>query len=172
MASAPSQSASGPFERVASPAAAVDRLSLLYDEATQALRGAVERLLRDGEPPSAATRALFRYPELRVTYQPNAPPPANPRAYAKFSEAGVYATTVTQPADFRAYLLEQLEPLVSEYGATDRGRGRRAGDPIPLRDRERRRADARRRRPRPNLRASFPSPRSPRSATKSPTASS
>ena len=118
MAPTPSKSASGPFERIASPAEAVDRLSLLYDEAALALRGAVERLLRDGEPPSAATRALFRYPELRLTYQPNAPPPANPRAFAKFSEAGVYATTVTQPADFRGYLLEQLEPLVSEYGAT------------------------------------------------------
>ena len=50
--------------------------------------------------------------------RPNGPAPSNPRAFAKFSEAGVYATTVTQPADFRGYLLEQLEPLVAEYGAT------------------------------------------------------
>jgi AMP nucleosidase len=61
---------------------------------------------------------LFRYPELRLTYTPNGPALSNARAFAKFSEAGVYATTVTQPADFRAYLLEQLEPLVTEYGAT------------------------------------------------------
>ena len=89
----------------------------LYDEATQALRGAVERFLKTGEPPSEATRALFRYPELRLIYEPSAPPPVNPRAYAKFSEAGVYTITVTQPADFRAYLLEQLQPLAAEYGA-------------------------------------------------------
>ena len=108
----------GPFERVASPDEAVDRLARLYDEATQALRGAVERFLKEGEPPSAATRALFRYPELRLTYAPAGPALSSPRAFAKFSEPGVYATTVTQPEEFRAYLLEQLEPLVSEYGAT------------------------------------------------------
>jgi AMP nucleosidase len=107
----------GPFERVATPSEAVDRLVRLYDEATQALHGAVERFLKDGEPPSEATRALFRYPELRLTYAPNAAAPSSARAFAKFSEAGVYTTTVTQPADFRAYLLEQLEPLVTEYGA-------------------------------------------------------
>ena len=109
--------AKGPFERVATPAEAVDRLVQLYDQATQALREAVERFLSTGEPPSAATRSLFRYPELRLIYQPSGPPPINPRAYGKFGDAGVYATTVTQPADFRAYLIEQLEPLVTEYHA-------------------------------------------------------
>jgi AMP nucleosidase len=108
----------GPFERVTTPDMAVDALCRLYDDATQALRGAVERYLKTGEPPSAATRALFRYPELRLTYRPNGVAPTNARAYAKFTEAGVYSTTVTQPNDFRAYLLEQLEPLASEYGAT------------------------------------------------------
>ena len=108
----------GPFERVATPDEAIDRLARLYDEATQALRAAVDRFLKDGEPPSAGTRALFRYPELRLTYGPSGLPPSSARAFAKFSEAGVYATTVTQPEDFRAYLLEQLEPLAAEYGAS------------------------------------------------------
>ena len=111
------ESLSGPFERVSTPHEAVDRLTELYDDAAQALRGAVERFLKDGEPPSAATRALFRYPKLRLTYRPNGPVAPNPRAFAKFSEAGVYTTTITQPTEFRAYLLEQLGPLVSEYGA-------------------------------------------------------
>ena len=101
--------AKGRFERVSTPAEAVDRLEGLYQGATQALRGAVERFLKDGEPPSAATREFFRYPELRLIYEPNGPAPPSPRAYAKFSEAGVYTTTVTQPADFRDYLLERLE---------------------------------------------------------------
>jgi AMP nucleosidase len=113
-----SENATGPLERVKSPDEAVDRLTELYDEATESLRHAVERFLKDREPPSPATRNLFRYPELRLTYEPNGPAPPNARAYAKFSEAGVYKTTITQPEDFRAYLLEQLEPLVSEYGAT------------------------------------------------------
>ena len=104
----------GPFERAASPEEAVDRLVRLYDEATDALRGAVERFLKGGEPPSAAARASFRYPELRLTYSPNGPALSSARAFAKFSEAGVYTTTVTQPAEFRAYLLQQLEPLVTD----------------------------------------------------------
>ena len=76
----------GPFERVTTPDEAVDRLARLYDDATQALRGAVERFLKDGEPPSSATRALFRYPELRLTYAPNGPALSSPRAFAKFSD--------------------------------------------------------------------------------------
>ena len=113
----PIDNARAPFERMASPEEAVDRLVRLYDEATDALRAAVERFLKDGEPPSSATRALFRYPELRLIYAPAGPALSSPRAFAKFSEPGIYATTVTQPAEFRRYLLEQLEPLVSEYGA-------------------------------------------------------
>jgi AMP nucleosidase len=99
------------------PQQAVDELARRYDEAVTALRGAVERFLRTGVPPSEEESAKFRYPKLRVTYRPDAPPPANPRAYAKFAAPGVYSTTVTQPADFRDYLLEQLTPLAQEYGA-------------------------------------------------------
>jgi AMP nucleosidase len=43
--------------------------------------------------------------------------PATRRAWGKIQTPGVYATTVTQPAYFRPYLLEQLRPLVAEYGA-------------------------------------------------------
>jgi AMP nucleosidase len=106
------------FQQVDSPSQAVDRLAALYDEATTALRAAVERFLVDGVPPSESMRARFRYPELRVIYQPEGVPPSSARAFAKFSEPGVYTTSVTQPEDFRAYLLEQLEPLVEEFGAT------------------------------------------------------
>ena len=106
------------FQRVDSPSQAVDRLAALYDEAASALRAAVERFLVDGVPPNEAMRARFRYPELRVIYQPDGVPPSSARAFAKFSEPGVYMTSVTQPEDFRAYLLEQLEPLVEEFGAT------------------------------------------------------
>ena len=105
------------FQQVETPEEAVELLVTLYEGAAQALRGAVEHYFITGEPPSAETRAQFRYPGLRLTYEPNGPAPSNARAYAKFSEGGVYTTTVTQPAEFRSYLLEQLDPLVSEYGA-------------------------------------------------------
>jgi AMP nucleosidase len=93
-----------------SPSQAVDQLVARYEEAVGALRGAVERFLHDGTPPSPQERLKFRYP-------PEAAPPSIARAFAKFSTPGVYSTTVTQPADFRRYLMEQLEPLVAEFGA-------------------------------------------------------
>ncbi len=99
------------------PAEAVDQLVLRYNAAVGALRGAVERFLQTGAPPSDEEREKFRYPRLRVTYRTEGAPPSNARAFAKFSAPGVYSTTVTQPAEFRAYLLEQLEPLVEEFGA-------------------------------------------------------
>lgn len=100
------------------PAAAVDRIEALYAAATDALRASLMRYLAGGPPPSAAERAAFVYPELSVTYAPDRAAPRTRRAYAKFSHAGVYRTTITHPAEFRRYLLAQLRPLVDEYGAT------------------------------------------------------
>ena len=102
----------------ADPNAAVDALAHLHGDALAALRGALERYLDGGPPPDASERARFRYPELRVAYRPDGVPRPSRRAYAKFQSAGVYATTVTQPESFRPYLLEQLTPLVEEFGAT------------------------------------------------------
>ena len=106
-----------PAVRTTSPEEAVALLARRYDEAVASLRGALDRFLSRGEPPSPAVRATFRYPKLRITYRPEGLPPANARAFAKFSAPGVYSTTVTQPGDFRPYLLEQLRPLVAEFGA-------------------------------------------------------
>jgi AMP nucleosidase len=107
-----------PTEPVASPEEAVERLGALHNEATTSLRDALERFFTDGVPPTPTDRVRFRYPELRVSYQPDGPIPTIKRAYAKFQGPGTYVTTVTQPDYFRAYLLEQLRPLVADYGAT------------------------------------------------------
>ena len=104
--------------RVETPEEAVAKLDHLHVEATTAVRAALERFFETHEPPSEAERARFRYPEIRVTYEPEGVPPSVRRAFAKFPSAGVYATTVTQPAAFRSYLLEQLRPLMRDYGAT------------------------------------------------------
>jgi len=100
------------------PAQAVDRLEALHAEAVAAVRTALARFVKDGVPPTTGERATFRYPELRVTWHPTGPAPMPRRAWAKFQAPGTYATTITQPAFFRRYLLQQLEPLVAEYGAT------------------------------------------------------
>jgi AMP nucleosidase len=108
----------GLFQRASSPEEAVDRLVALHEDATASMRDALERYLATGTPPDPALRARFRYPELRLTYPGRTSPPASTRAYAKLQVPGVYATTVTQPAFFRDYLLESLHPLVRDYGAT------------------------------------------------------
>lgn len=105
------------FQPCDTPQAAIDGLVALHAQATGALRGALERYLKDRQPPTPAERAGFCYPELRLTYQPDGVPRSTRRAYAKVQRPGVYATSIAQPAAFRSYLMEQLEPLVSEYGA-------------------------------------------------------
>jgi AMP nucleosidase len=101
-----------------SPDQAVVRLEAMHAEAVQAQRNALARFAAGGEPPDAGERSRFRYPELRVVCEPNQPIPVSRRAWGKIQTPGVYATTVTHPCFFRRYLLEQLEPLVAEYGAT------------------------------------------------------
>jgi AMP nucleosidase len=99
------------------PEQAVDRLDELHTQACDALRAALVRFTTTGVPPAPQERAAFRYPELRVEWQPSGAVPFTRRAWAKFQVPGLYATTVTHPAGFRRYLLEQLRPLVQEFGA-------------------------------------------------------
>ncbi len=102
-----------------SPSAAVNRLEELYVKATSELAKALDRYLETRSPPSAEVRASFRYPLLRVTHSGTEQPAAAfGRAWAKLQRPGAYETTITHPAAFRSYLLEQLEALVSDYGAT------------------------------------------------------
>ena len=101
-----------------SPAAAIDRLEQLYGDASTALTAALDAYLSTRKPPTAAVRARLRYPVLRVIHHDlDRPRPVTRRAYAKLQRAGIYEATITHPAAFRGYLLEQLEPLVREYGA-------------------------------------------------------
>lgn len=102
---------------VASATDAVDRLQEHYEGSVAAIRRALDQFLAHKTAPTAQERARFRYPELRVTYEPAKLPAVSRRGYAKFSAPGVYATTVTHPAEFRAYLLDQLTPLIRDYGA-------------------------------------------------------
>ena len=99
------------------PEAAVDRLEAIYAGACAALSRSLDRYLVTRKPPTAKDRAAFRYPLLRVVCREVGAAARTRRAYAKFQRPGVYATTVTHPGHFRRYLLEQLEPLVAEYGA-------------------------------------------------------
>jgi len=94
---------------------AVDRLAALHQQATSALSQALKRYLKERVKPDAAQHAQFRYPELRLTYQGQGEVPASVRAYAKVQVPGTYSVTVTHPAAFRNYLLEQLRPLMQDF---------------------------------------------------------
>ena len=59
------------FIVVATAEEAVDRLATLHERATKALSQALKRYLKDRLEPTAEERALFRYPELRLTYRIN-----------------------------------------------------------------------------------------------------
>jgi AMP nucleosidase len=107
-----------PLVTIETPEEAVARLDRLHSDATSALRLALERFFETREPPTPQERARFRSPEIRGSYEPEGVQPPVRRAFAKFPSAGIYATTVTQPAAFRGYLLEQLRPLMRDYGAT------------------------------------------------------
>ncbi|MFM9943292.1 MAG: AMP nucleosidase [Hyphomicrobiaceae bacterium] len=107
-----------PSSQGLTPIAAVDRLEQLYAQATAALSKALDRYIATRKPPTAAERAQFCYPLLRIEHlNLERPPTVSHRAFAKLQQPGVYETTVTHPGPFRHYLLEQLEPLVADYGA-------------------------------------------------------
>jgi AMP nucleosidase len=103
------------FVTVSTPEEAVERLAALYSQASSALGEALRRYLRDRHAPESQQRALFRYPELRLSWQGDEAVPSIVRAYARVQTPGVYSVTVTQPQAFRGYLLDQLRPLMSEF---------------------------------------------------------
>lgn len=97
---------------------AVERLAALHRQASVALSQALKRYLKERVVPGDAERALFRYPELRLTYLCQGEVPSSVRAYAKVQVPGTYHSTVTQPEAFRGYLLDQLRPLMEDFSVT------------------------------------------------------
>jgi AMP nucleosidase len=99
------------------PVQAIDRATELYEAAAARLRAALEAFVTKGETPDPKLRRRgeFCYPMLRLKYHPDGPVPPLSRAFAKLSEPGTYEITVTQPAFFRSYFLEQLEQITADF---------------------------------------------------------
>ena len=99
--------------------AAIDALCTAYDASVENLRDAIRRYVETGTRPTAEARAAgcFAYPELRIEYADGFVPPPLSRAYARLIHPGVYASSIARPALFHDYLTEQLDHLVSDYGA-------------------------------------------------------
>lgn len=99
------------------PKKAIDKAVKLYGASRDKLRAALAAFVENGETPSEEMRTdgSFAYPEIRLHYHPEGPPPPISRSFGKLSEPGVYATTITQPEFFRSYLISQLEKIVADY---------------------------------------------------------
>lgn len=105
------------MSKLTTPEAVVDALEAHYSEAVSALGDSLALYLKEGKPPNEKLRqsGAFCYPEIRLTYDPDGPPPPISRAFGKISEAGTYISTFTRPEFYRAYLIEQLTPLMRYY---------------------------------------------------------
>jgi AMP nucleosidase len=96
-------------------AAVVARLAADYQTATDALRAALKAFIHEGAIPDPAHRGAFTYPELRIAYRGGAKEGRIARSYARFTQAGDYAVSITRPDFFKAYLTEQLALLMSDF---------------------------------------------------------
>jgi AMP nucleosidase len=98
-------------------ATVVAALQSLFDTATARLRAAIRAFVEHGTRPDAAMRGdgSFAYPEIRVFYRGAEGAPPLGRSFARLSEAGRYASTITRPALFGDYLVEQLDLLMADY---------------------------------------------------------
>ncbi|WP_347302492.1 AMP nucleosidase [Croceibacterium sp. TMG7-5b_MA50] len=99
------------------PDAIVDQLEQRHATALAALRGAVAGWLRDGTMPAPEMRVngAFTYPELRVTVAGSPAPLGRRRADRKLVTPGEYRISITRPALFRRYLVEQLKALAHDH---------------------------------------------------------
>ena len=95
----------------------LDELESRYAASVDRLRAALRAFASEGHRPDLAARdaGAFAYPELRIAYDPETPPPSPARAFARLNQPGIYTTSVARPALFRAYLAEQLDHLVRDY---------------------------------------------------------
>ncbi len=95
----------------------LDTLEIRYQASVERLRDALTQYADHGirPDPKARDEGAFSYPELRVEYDPETPPPTPARAFARLNQPGIYTSSIARPALFRAYLAEQLEHLVRDY---------------------------------------------------------
>ncbi|PXA96610.1 AMP nucleosidase, partial [Nostoc sp. 3335mG] len=95
----------------------VAELDRLYRGSVERLQAALHRYLQDGTPPDPKSRSdgSFAYPEIRVIYRGGNDRPAPPRSFGRLVDAGDYRISVTKPAMFRDYLIEQLTFLIEDF---------------------------------------------------------
>ncbi|NOX72277.1 MAG: AMP nucleosidase [Alphaproteobacteria bacterium] len=99
-------------EEFSTPETAVERLKLLYFEATDFLTERFRAVL-NGEMPEARYRAY--YPEICITTTSFAHVDSR-LSFGHVAEPGTYATTITRPDLFESYLIQQITLLMDNHG--------------------------------------------------------
>ena len=107
----PDQDAPQSFDDAAQ---AVERLEALYQEATGFLARHFSAAVVAGKP---ATRIRAFYPEIRLTVTSHAKVDSR-LSFGHVAGPGTYATTITRPDLFRAYLTQQIALLMENHGVT------------------------------------------------------
>src|SRR5688572_26256191 len=94
----------------------LDQLESRYEASVARLRKALTEYADLGIRPDSKDRdeGAFAYPELRIEYDPETPPPTPARAFARLNQPGIYTTSIARPALFRDYLREQLEHIIRD----------------------------------------------------------
>ncbi len=97
-----------------------NELTRIYDEARETLRADILAFAKDGTLPPVERRVdgSYAYPELKLTYEGVGEPTDRSRAFGRLEQAGTYATTITRPDLFAAYLEEQLALVSTDYEVT------------------------------------------------------
>ncbi|MEM1020690.1 MAG: AMP nucleosidase [Pseudomonadota bacterium] len=96
------------------PQAAFERLSSLYEAATQTIISDFERF---SESKSLPGRCHAVYPYLAIEIASADIATSSQLSYGKVAHAGFHATTITAPDLFRSYLIEQLALLKTNHKA-------------------------------------------------------
>ncbi|WP_372573591.1 AMP nucleosidase [Ruegeria jejuensis] len=99
-------------EEFTDPAAAVQRLEELYDQATGFLCDRFADVMRHGA--SGIHHRAF-YPEIRIKTRSYAQVDSR-LSYGHVSHPGMHATTITRPDLFRSYLTQQIGLLIRNHG--------------------------------------------------------
>lgn len=98
----------------------VQQLDQLYTASVGRLKAAISAYIADGSVPDHSTRAngAFAYPEIRLRFAGGDGRPTPMRSFGRLVSPGEYRISVTKPAVFADYLIEQLTLLIEDYDVT------------------------------------------------------
>ena len=111
----------------------VAELDRLYRASVERLQSAMSAYISGGTIPDPISRAdgSFAYPEIRLSYKGGVDRPTPLRSFGRMVTPGDYKISVTKPAVFAEYLIEQLTLLIEDYDVTVEAVAGRQEIPFP-----------------------------------------